>query len=210
MSESPNVRVVLADDHAITREGIRLVLAGLTDLVLVGEAADGNAAIRLVQQLKPDILLLDINLPGRHGLQVARWLHATDLKTRIVILTGYDSESYIAATRKLGVHGFVSKVASAQELIAAMRLVARGLTYFPTASERVDDPPPAGPRLLPSPAERLVLELVAEGHSNRQIAQQLGLSARTVQFHLSNLFAKAQVKSRTGLVHVARDFEWLG
>jgi DNA-binding NarL/FixJ family response regulator len=210
MSEAPNVRIVLADDHAITREGIRLVLAGLTDLVLVGEAADGDAALRLVQQLKPDILLLDINLPGRHGLQVARWLRAADLKTRIVILTGYDGESYIAATRKLGVHGFVSKVAAAQELVAAIRLVARGLTYFPTEAAGAGDAGAPGPRMLPTPAERLVLELVAEGNSNRQIAEQLGLSARTVQFHLSNLFAKAQVKSRTGLVHVARDLAWLG
>jgi DNA-binding NarL/FixJ family response regulator len=209
MKETPPIRIVLADDHAITREGIRLVFAGLTDQVLVGEAADGDAAVRLVQQLKPDILLLDINLPGRHGLQVARWLRTTDLKTRIVILTGYDSESYVAAARRLGVHGFISKVASAQELIAAIRLVARGLTYYPTEAEGDDAAALIGPRTLPTPTERLVLGLVAEGHSNRSIAQQLGLSARTVQFHLSNLFAKAQVKSRTGLVHVARDLEWL-
>lgn len=199
------VRILLADDHTITREGTRLLLAGEPDLEIVGEAIDGEEAVALAQTLRPEILLLDISMPRLNGVQVAQFLRRTIPDMSIVVLTGYDNEQYARALVRLGVRGYLPKSASSRELVDALRTIAKGGVHFQSTSERS----PFGRGDItaddnPTPREMEVLRLVAEGLRNRDIAMRLSTSERTVQFHLANLFAKIAATSRTELVHLAR------
>ncbi len=199
------VQVLLADDHTITREGTRLLLEAEHDLEIVGEAVDGEEAVAMAHRLKPDILLLDISMPRLNGVQVAEIIGQTQPELRIVVLTGYDNEQYARALVRLGVRGYLPKAASSRELVDALRIIARGGVHFQSTS----GPFPFGRGNMPSddnptPREMDVLRLVAEGLRNRDIAQRLSTSERTVQFHLANLFAKMSAASRTELVHLAR------
>lgn len=204
------IKVLLADDHAITREGTRRLLETEDDIAIIAEAADGDEATRLTLHLHPDILLLDINMPKRNGIAVARSIGASLTATRIVVLTGYgDSEQYAQALLHLGIHGYISKTASSRELIETLRAVHRGQRIFSVMSDapgaRTDDTDVA----RPTPREAEVLRLVADGLRNRDIARRLGSSERTVQFHLGNLFTKFHASSRTELVHHARSLGWV-
>jgi DNA-binding NarL/FixJ family response regulator len=198
-------RVLLADDHTITREGTRMLLANEDDLEIVGEAVDGEEAVELTQQLRPDVLLLDISMPKVNGVQVAQQLSQNSPDVRIVVLTGYDNEQYARALVRLGVRGYLPKSASSRDLVDALRVVARGGVHYQSASEPSPFGRPGGaPDETPTPREMAVLRLVAQGLRNRDIAQRLSTSERTVQFHLANLFAKLSASSRTELVHLAR------
>lgn len=201
------IRVILADDHSITRDGIRRLLETEEDFVIVGEAADGDQVLQLVEELPVDLVLLDINMPKRDGLQVARILQQQQPMVRVVVLTGYGSEQYPPAFLKLGVRGYLSKEASAREVIAVLRMVSAGHVCFPASGCWTDTSSAASRN--PTPRERTVLRLVEQGLHNRQIAGQLATSERTIQFHLSNLFAKGGVNSRMELVHRARQLGWL-
>ena len=204
------IRILLADDHAITREGTRRILEGEADLEVAGEAADGEEALRLTEELRPDIVVLDISMPGLNGVQVAEVLRRDLPDIRIVILTGYDSEQYARALVRLGVQGFLSKAASSEELVGALRAVRDGNTYFqPMIVEMLGAGEAPASADEPSPREMEVLRLVAEGLRNRDVARRLCTSDRTVQFHLANLFYKFKAGSRTELVHVARRRGWL-
>lgn len=204
------IRVLLADDHAITREGTRRLLEAEGGLRVVAEAADGEEATLLTQDLKPDILLLDISMPGLNGIQVAQILRRTAPETKIVVLTGYDNEQYAQALVHLGASGYLSKTTSSQELIRALRFVHAGHTYFQPAIEEtiaVTAGTLATDQLTPRELE--VLRLVAEGYRNAEIAKETLTSQRTVQYHLSNLFAKLGANSRTEVVHLARQKGWI-
>jgi DNA-binding NarL/FixJ family response regulator len=205
------IRILLADDHTITREGTRRLLETEADFAIAGEAADGDETIRLVQQLRPDVLILDVSMPGRDGIAVARELREWCPETKIVVLTGHgDNPQYARALLRLGVHGYLAKTVAARELVAAIRAVAAGGRYLQgeivelttaAAEVRASD--------LPTARELEVLRLVAAGLRNRDIAQRLGLRERTVEFHLSNLLAKARASSRTELLLNAQRQGWL-
>lgn len=202
------IRILLADDHAITREGTRRLLEAEPDLQVVAEAADGAETVRLAEDLHPDILLLDISMPRLDGIQVVRALGVTIPTMRIVVLTGYDNRHYVQTLVRLGVKGYLSKATSSSELVAALRAIHAGGTYLQTeiAASR---PAEAASPDDPTPRELGVLRLVAEGLRNREIAAQLATSERTVKFHLGNLFGKLQVTSRTEMTAQARRRGWL-
>ncbi len=197
------MRILLADDHTITREGTRRLLEAEADLDVIAEAADGQETVRLARTLCPDIILLDISMPILNGLDVVRIVQATQPKIKIVVLTGYDTEQYVRGLLKLGVQGYLSKSASCREIISALRTVAAGGTCI----RRQGHPP--SPETIASSAEPTsreleVLSLVAQGYSNRDIATALSVSTRTVKFHLGNLFGKLDAASRTEVLFKAR------
>jgi len=204
------MRILLADDHAITREGTRRLLESEADLNVIAEAADGEEAVRLVEALHPDILLLDIRMPRLNGVQVVKHVMSSVPSIGIVVLTGYDNEHYLEALTRLGVRGYLPKSASSRELVSALRAVFAGRSFLrssvadlPYETNVLD-----GTRRLTS-RELEVLRLVAEGASNHDIATQLSISQRTVQFHLSRLFTKLDARSRTRVVHLARQRGWI-
>jgi DNA-binding NarL/FixJ family response regulator len=205
------IRVLIVDDHGVTREGMSRLLAGEADLAVVGEAADGRAALRLAEASRPDVVLLDLRLPGLDGLQVARALRRRLPSTRVVALTGYDeNEQYARALVGLGVRGYLSKAVSGGEVARAIRAVHGGGTAFPPrVLERLGQARAASAAERPTARELETLALVARGLSNRELAIELGVSERTAQFHLRNIFAKLGVNSRTALVDRARARGWL-
>lgn len=203
------IRILLADDHAIVRAGLRHLLAETPDLEVVGEAADGEAALRLAAALRPDILLLDVRLPGRDGLEVARLLRARLPDVRVVALTVCDDAQHARALLRLGVSGYLLKTVSWPELQGALRAVYGGHVVVQSSVAARLSRPGSSPDREPTARELEVLRLVAEGYRNREIANRLATSERTVQFHLRNLFAKCDAASRTELVHRARQQGWL-
>lgn len=204
------IRILLADDHAITREGTRRLFDAEADFEVIAECADGEETIRLAQELRPDILLLDISMPRLNGIQVAQVIRRTVPETRIVILTGYDNPQYAKAVESLGVAAYLSKTVSSRELIRVLRAVHAEYTLaLPETASLGTDKTGSIASDGPTPKELEVLRLVAEGYRNWDIAHRLGIRERTVQFHLSNLFAKLHASSRTELVHRARQVGWL-
>jgi DNA-binding NarL/FixJ family response regulator len=204
------IRILLADDHAITRDGTRRLLDTEADFEVVAEASDGEEAVRLAQELRPDILLLDISMPRLNGVQVAQVLRQNLPETRIVILTGYGSDQYAQPLVRLGVSGYLSKTASFDELVQALRSVQVGQVCLrPSVVALLAGGTDTAIGDEPTARELQVLRLVAEGHRNRDVARRLGTSERTVQFHLGNLFAKLQAGSRTEVVHRARERGWI-
>ena len=211
MTEPPQeITIVLADDHELFRELMRLVLDRLLDLEVVGAGADGGEAVALTERLRPDILLLDDDMPDIDGLGVTLAVRAAVPRTRIVILTGWTDQRRAELLLRMGVDGYLSKATSMGRFIDALRQVHRG--------ERVFDPPVSGnghgdawtasPH-DPTPRELDVLRLVADGQRNREIATSLCISEHTVEFHLGNMLAKLQASSRLQLVKLARDAGWL-
>ena len=203
-----SVRILLADDHAIMRQGMRLLLEAEAGFSVVAEAADGEEALRLAQRVRPDIVVLDISMPRLHGVEAARHLRAALPQTKIVVLTGHDSHRYARVLLRLGVAGYLAKTASAQELVCALRAAHAGRCYVQPAmaallEEEADD------EEEPTPRELEVLEEVAVGLRNVEIAAQLHVTERTVRFHLDNLFRKFRVGSRTELIHAALERSWL-
>jgi DNA-binding NarL/FixJ family response regulator len=204
------IRVLLADDHAITREGTRQLLEAEAEFTVVAEAGDGEEAVRLTQELQPDILLLDISMPRLNGIQVAQAIRRSVPETKIVVLTGYDNEQYAQVLVHLGARGYLSKTTSSQELMRALRFVYAGHVYYQPSIETDLASSATSPALEePTARELEVLRLVAKGLRNADIAQQLLSSHRTVQFHLSNLFLKLGANSRTEVVHMARQKGWI-
>jgi two-component system, NarL family, response regulator LiaR len=194
------IRIVLADDHFVTREGTRQVLDSQPDMDVVAQAADGAETVRLAQAVRPDLVVLDIAMPILNGMEVARQIRQTLPGTRIVVLTGYDNRQYAEALARLGVDSFLSKTAAAGQLIGAIRAAHAGVQtgVRETAREHGDVEEPTARELE-------VLHLVAEGRRNREIAEHLCTSERTVEFHLGNLFRKLSSRSRTEVVHRARE-----
>jgi DNA-binding NarL/FixJ family response regulator len=200
------IRILLADDHAVVRQGIRDFLEDEADLEVVAEASDGAAAKALIEEYRPDVAILDVRMPGASGIDVAAWVKERDLPVRILILTSYDDEPYVVAAVQAGAAGYVLKDALADQIVKAVRTVAAGqlamgrevahklMSHMAAANQPPELVEPLSER------EREVLSMVASGATNRAIGRSLNISERTVQGHIANIFGKLQVASRTEAV----------
>jgi DNA-binding NarL/FixJ family response regulator len=205
------VTLVLADDHPIVRKGLKALLEAETDLRVAGEASDGLEAINLVEKIKPDVLLLDIMMPGLSGLEVARQVTQKFPLTRIIIISMHSNEAYVLDALRHGASGYVLKDASMEELVEAIRRVMAGHRYLsPPLSERAIEEyilrsktSELDPYKTLTERERQVLHLAAEGNSNSEIAARLSISIRTVETHRTNLLHKLNLRTQTDLVRYA-------
>jgi NarL family two-component system response regulator YdfI len=201
------IRILIADDHLVVREGLRTILEVAEDLVPVGEAADGAEAVRLVGELAPDVVLMDLRMPGVDGIEAIRQIKAGYPGVEIVILTTYDDDAYIVQGLRAGARGYLLKDTGRQVLFEAIRAAARGESLLPSAVvEKVvahlAEPKPVEAETL-SKREREVLELLAQGAANKEIAAQLYIAERTVKAHVTSIFNKLGVNSRAEAVAVA-------
>ncbi len=206
----PKIRVLVADDHAIVREGIRALLAAAEDIDVVGEAADGLAAVEACRRLRPDLVLMDIAMPGLGGLEATLELRKELPEVKILVLTQYEDREYVRRFLKLGVSGYVLKKAAASELVAAIRAAARGgLVLDPEVARELVGPPAAQPDAAVAPydtltdREKQVLKLIAEGHSNKEVAELLEISVKTAMSHRERLMEKLDLHNRTDLIRFA-------
>jgi len=200
------IRVLLADDHAILIEGLKALLGYYDDVEVVGEAHDGAEAVACVSELHPDIVLMDIAMPGTNGITATRLIREQYHHTRILVLTQHNERQYILALLRAGASGYVLKRALGTDLIEALRTVARGDTFlYPSVSTIV-----AEEMLSPSesltPREEEILRLIVDGNSNPQIAKHLSLSIKTVEWHRNNLMSKLHVHNVAELVHNALQY----
>lgn len=203
--------IVLADDHLVVRKGMRLLLEAEQDFALVGEAEDGLEAVDLVERLRPDVLVLDLMMPGLNGIEVTRQALKRSPDTKIVILSMHGNDEYVLEALRNGATGYVLKDAGADELVAAVRAVSGGERYLsPELAERAID---AYVRQTEETTldryetltdrEREVLHLAADGLTNVEIAARLSLSPRTVENHRANMMRKLGVTNQTELVRYA-------
>lgn len=210
-----SLRVILADDHMMVRQGIRQFLEEAGDIVVVAEAADGREALRLVSEHQPDVAVLDVQMPGTTGIEATREIRARFPGVRILILTAYDDDPYIFTLLRAGADGYILKSAPAEELVRAVRAVAAGQTALSPQVARKVVQQVAPSAALAAQSEPLtgreleVLRLVARGRTNKEIGRELGISARTVQGHLANIYGKLGVYSRTEAVTTALRRGWM-
>ena len=205
-----SVRVVLADDQALVRRGFRLILESESDIEVVGEAADGQEAIDAVVLHRPTVALMDIQMPKLDGLEATRRiLGRPDNRTKVLILTTFERDDYVFEALRIGASGFLLKTAPPEELITAVRVVARGEALLsPSVTRRVIEEfarqshpsRRSGDLARLTPREREVLELLAEGRSNAEIGEGLFVSETTVKTHISNLLAKLGLRDRVQAV----------
>ena len=199
----PPIRVVLADDHAVVRKGIRDFLEEEGDIEVIAEASDGAKVKEFILDLKPDVAILDVRMPHATGIDVTRWIREQSLAVRVLILTAFDDDPFVVAALQAGANGYVLKNAEAEEITAAVRSVYRGQAALtPEIAQKLithmTGIVPEEPIVESiSEREREVLQLAASGLTNRAIGQKLNISDRTVQGHLASIFAKLQVGSRT-------------
>ena len=193
------IRVLLADDHPLVREGLRHSLQKLAGIVLVGEAADGNEVKHLCHDLRPDVLLLDLNMPGPPPLELVAELNNSCPGTKILILSAYDNLVSIPALLALGISGYVLKDEATQVVAQAIQIVSQGRTWFSAAVvQRVVHLKPSELAMEDfTPREAEVLHLLARGWPNTRIAEVLGVSERTVRYHLQNIQSKLNMTSRS-------------
>jgi DNA-binding NarL/FixJ family response regulator len=205
------IEVVIADDHAVVRAGLRALISAEPSLKLAGEAAGGLEAIELVTNLKPDILILDMSMPDQDGIAVTRQIKQTGSTTRILILTVHEDEALLREAIKAGASGYILKRAAETELISAINVLMRGDLYIDPSMMRVllDTSSQTGStekiqvEQLTS-RETEILKLIVQGFTNRQVAEELNLSVRTVEGHRANLSEKLGLKSRVELVRYAK------
>ncbi|MBT3995588.1 MAG: response regulator transcription factor [Chloroflexi bacterium] len=208
--ERESIRIVLADDHAVVREGTRILLEREADFSVVGEAADGDEAISLVGQLRPDVAVLDIAMPNTNGIEATREIKRKWPQTSILVLTGYDDDEYVYAMIDAGAGGYLLKDVPAEEVLHAVRAIHAGEPVLhPQVMQKlmdraskptVENLEVSAPKNGISARELEVMKFAALGLTNSMIAAELDLSSRTVQTHLRNIFAKLNVSSRTEAV----------
>jgi two-component system response regulator NreC len=205
------VRILLADDHTILRDGIRALLEDEPDITVIGEAEDGRTAVKLACQLKPDVVLMDIAMPLLNGLEATRQIKHDCPQVKVLILTMHENEEYIRQVLASGAMGYILKDAAARELLDAIHAVQQGEAVLSPAITRLvienylrwgDLQKDSDPNGL-SPREREVLQLIAEGYSNKQIAEILCISIKTVQAHRMNLMSKLDLHDRADLIKYA-------
>ncbi len=211
------IRVVLADDHAVVRKGIREFLEENGDIAVVAEAADGRQAVALVEETQPDVAVLDIQMPAGGGIEATRRIKAEHPEVRVLILTAFDDDPYIFALLQAGASGYILKTADSAQLVQAVRAVHRGesaldATVTQKVVQQLASGRPMGAQVVAeglTDRELEVLRLAAKGLTNKAIGQTLGISNRTVQGHLANIFGKLAVNSRTEAVTAALKQGWI-
>ena len=213
-SSSSPIRILLADDHAVVRAGIRQFLEQAEDMSVIAEADDGDAAKTLVAEHLPDVAVLDIQMPKATGIEVTRWIRKEHSKVGVLILTAYDEAPYIMAVLQAGANGYVLKTASPQEIIQAVRNVHAGnsaidATIMQKMMTQITTNQETQPIEELTEREMDVLQFVGKGFTNKAIGVQLGISDRTVQGHLAHIFNKLQAASRTEAVMRAVSLGWL-
>jgi DNA-binding NarL/FixJ family response regulator len=206
------IRILIADDHPVFRFGLRALLEAQPDMVVVGEAESGSAAVRMAKELQPDLLLMDINMPGMNGIEATRQITAIEIHPAVLIITMLDDDTVFTAMQA-GARGYLLKGAEGNETLRAIRAVANGevifspgvaeqLMFFFKRGEKKRKPEPF-PEL--TPREREILELLAQGLTNNAIAEKLVLSPKTIRNQTSNVFSKLQVASRSEAIVMARE-----
>jgi DNA-binding NarL/FixJ family response regulator len=209
LSERTKIRILIADDHAVVRSGLRSILDSEDDIEVVAEAADGHQALELAQELLPDVILMDINMGDWDGVTATRRVRNSVPSSRVIVLTNYDEDNLVFSSIRAGASGYLLKEVTGNQLTNAIRTVADGFSLiYPSVARRVLDefgrlrggPSPADEDQGYSdltPREREVLKLIASGRANKEIGNDLGISERTVKTHISNIFSKLQLTDRT-------------
>ncbi|OFV93096.1 MAG: DNA-binding response regulator [Acidobacteria bacterium RIFCSPLOWO2_12_FULL_65_11] len=210
------LRILLADDHVAVRQGLKLLIDSQPDMNVVGEASDGNAAIQQAQDVEPDVVVMDISMPGTNGLVATRTLKRLQPRAAIVALTRHDEDGYLQELLRAGVSGYVLKQSAPAELLQAIRAVAAGGQYLDstmtgrvTAGLLAKHADPARPRGTVNERESNVLRLIANGYSNKEIAAQLALSVKTIEAHKANAMRKLGLNGRIDIVRYAILQGWL-
>jgi DNA-binding NarL/FixJ family response regulator len=211
MASEP-LRLLIADDHPLFRKGLRTLLGAVSDFALVGEAESGQAAVERTLALQPDVVLMDLQMPGGSGIEATRQIVAASPMTKILVVTLFEDDDSVFAALRAGARGYVLKDTDEEELIRAIRAVAHGEAIFgPAVAGRVlayfAAPHREAPQLFPTltEREREVLRLVGQGRANPAIARELSLSPKTVANHVSNIFAKLRVADRAEAMIRARE-----
>lgn len=202
------IRVLVVDDHTIMRDGIRALLSVHNDIEIVGEASEGKEAVEKAQELSPDVVIMDIAMPGMDGLEAVRRILKKNPKIKALMLSQYDDKKYILAAVKAGATGYVSKRALGEELVLAIRTLHQGVSYLhPSAATAVIEgflnPTEVDPYDELTPREREILKLIADGHTSREIADMLYISVKTVFGHRAKLMEKLNLHNRTDLIKYA-------
>lgn len=203
------IRVALVDDHTVIRAGARRILEDEPDIEVVGEAGDGEEALALIDRFQPDVVALDIGMPGMDGVKTCQALREREHAPRVLILTGQDKEVYVRALRELGVQGYLLKSAGPDELVSAIRAVYAGQTVFSSSIARFLDDGRAGAEPKLTRKEREILLAIAQGLKNQEIAQEQSISLNTVEFHIRNLFMKLGASSRADALVRAQRLGWI-
>jgi DNA-binding NarL/FixJ family response regulator len=208
---SPKITLLLADDHTVVRQGLRVLLQQEGDFDVVGEASDGLETLRSVEKLRPAILVTDLAMPHLNGLEVTREIVHRRLDTRVIVLSAHGNEQYVHAALKSGAYGYVLKSSALEELVRAIHNVALGMRYLPPPYseaavdaylKKLENVSEEGPDIL-TRRERQILQMVAEGSSNAQIGARLFISTRTVEVHRFNLMRKLSLRNSAELIHYA-------
>jgi DNA-binding NarL/FixJ family response regulator len=204
------IRIILVDDHTILREGLKAMLSRVEDLEIVGEAGDGWDAVALAQHLEPDVVIMDLAMPGMDGLEATRRIVKICPKTRVLVLSQHDNERYIVPVLNAGAMGYVLKRSVGAELLSAIRAAHRGECIVPeSVAEMLERGAPhaasetAAADDLLTEREKEILKLVAEGRTNQEIAELLALSKKTVMCHRANIYQKLGTHNRTELIKYA-------
>ncbi len=206
------VRVLVAEDHAVVREGIRMILDAQDDFEVVGEARDGEEAVRLARQLSPHVVVMDISMPRMNGVEATQEIKRQDPDMQVLILTMHEEESYVFQLLRLGAAGYVLKRAAATDLVEAVRAASRGEAFlYPAVArsvvqdylDRMRSGEGTGRYDGLTDREREILVLIAEGHTNSQIADRLFISVKTVQTHRAHIMEKLDLHDRSLLVRYA-------
>jgi NarL family two-component system response regulator LiaR len=210
----PPIRVLIAEDHALVREGTRQILEQEADIVVVGEAGDGRGAVEEAARLKPDVALVDIRMPGLSGVEATRRIREVSPETAVLVLSAYDDDDYVSTLFDAGASGYMLKTARSEELVEAVREVHSGQTALhPAIAHKIarlwarrSQPQPNEERLTAREME--VLRLVCRGLLNKEIARELDVSVRTVEGHLKGIFNRLGVRSRTEAAMYAATRDW--